>query len=98
VAEQTIKNMHFAKCFLGVDGIDIEFGLMAIEMETAKMDEMILERSQKRFILATSEKFERRNFIGYASLSMVNCIITDSDLPKSTLSQVAALDIALERA
>jgi len=82
LAERLIRTLHFSKCFLGVDGIDIENGLMAIEIETARLDELIISRSKDTYVLTSSDKFSKNFFISYAPITRVQHIITDSALPQ----------------
>ena len=68
-AEAMLRNFNCSKLFVGVDGIDTEFGLTTTN---------VLEASQKVVVLADSSKFGRRGFSKICDLEAVDRIITDS--------------------
>lgn len=93
ISERLIRTLQFSKCFLGVDGIDIDNGLMAIDIDTARLDELILSRSKDTYVLASSDKFSKHFFINYAPITRVKHIITDSGLHQSIYDSIEKLQI-----
>lgn len=93
ISERLIKTLQFSKCFLSVDGIDIDNGLMAIDIETARLDELILSRSIDTYVLASSDKFSKHYFVSYAPITRVKHIITDSGLQQSICDDIKKLQI-----
>lgn len=81
ICEKLVRNLQFNSCFLGADAIDLNEGIMASDIDTARFDELITTRSDRPIILADSSKFSRRSLISYAPVNKVSMIITDSKLP-----------------
>lgn len=82
LTEKNIARSRFDKAFVGVDGIDIEDGLMASDIETASSDRLIAERAEVVYILADSQKFLRKTFISYQTIQPNFIVITDDLLPE----------------
>lgn len=82
IGEKSISNARFSKAFVGLDGIDIDDGLMTWDIETARIDQLTIKRSDQIYLLMDSTKFKKRTFINYEELSPSYTIITDSSLPK----------------
>lgn len=66
--------------FLGVDGIDLEFGITISNLTEATLNQKMLQTSQKVVILADSTKFGRRGLGKICSLEDVDYIITDQGI------------------
>lgn len=85
IAEKTLMMFHVNKAFLGADAINLDFGFMTTDERTAKMCEIVLERSDKIYILTDSEKFDTSSFIPYAPLDVVDTIFTDGGITQEIL-------------
>ena len=72
-AEQMLGNL-----FVGVDGIDTEFGLTTTNVLEASLNDAMINAAQKVVVLADSSKFGRRGFSKICDLEAVDRIITDS--------------------
>ena len=77
-AEQMLRNFNCSKLFVGVDGIDPEFGLTTTNMLEASLNGAMIDAGQKVVVLADSSKFGRRGFSKICDLEAVDLIITDS--------------------
>ncbi len=77
LSERIISGARFNKCFLGVDAIDVDVGLMVFDIETGNLDELASARSEAQYILADSNKFRDKSFITYSPITMSHTIITD---------------------
>ena len=75
-AEQMLR--HCRTVFVGVDGIDLEFGLTTTNMLEATLNGAMMNAAQKVIVLADSSKFGRRGFSKICDLEAVDRIITDS--------------------
>ncbi|MDE6871038.1 MAG: DeoR/GlpR family DNA-binding transcription regulator [Bacteroidales bacterium] len=80
-AEQMLSNFNCSKLFLGVDGIDLDFGLTTTNMLEAQLNKVMMNTSQQVVVLADSTKFGRRGFSKICDLESVDRIITDSGIP-----------------
>lgn len=79
-AEQMLANFNCSKLFLGVDGIDPDFGLTTTNMLEAQLNKVMMTSVQKVIVLADSTKFGRRGFSKICDLEHVDRIITDSGI------------------
>lgn len=82
IGEKSISNARFSKSFIGLDGIDISDGLMTWDIETARIDQLTIKRSDHIYLPTDSSKFKKKTFINYEELAPEYTIITDSGLPK----------------
>lgn len=87
-AEQMLRNFNCSKLFIGVDGIDPEFGLTTTNMLEASLNRAMIEAAQKVVVLADSSKFGRRGFSKICDLESVDRIITDSNIQPLYLEQL----------
>jgi DeoR family fructose operon transcriptional repressor len=85
ITEETLRQFHVSKAFLGADAISIKDGFMTTDESTAKMNEIVLRNTSHAFVLADAEKFNRESFIRYAALSEVENIFTDPGVSADTL-------------
>jgi DeoR family transcriptional regulator of aga operon len=69
-----------SKVFLGVDGIDMEYGITNSNIEEAQLNKRMIDASLKTIILADSSKFGKRGFGRICSLDKVDIIVTDSGI------------------
>lgn len=82
IAEETVKNLHFTKAFLGTDGFNAVNGFTATDFSTARLNQLVLGRTDKSVILADSSKFETSEVVSYSRGSKVDLLITDRRLPE----------------
>jgi DeoR family transcriptional regulator, fructose operon transcriptional repressor len=86
ITEETLRQFHVSKAFLGADAVHIRSGFMTTDESTAKMNEIILRNTSHAFVLADAEKFSRDSFIRYAELSDVETVFTDSGITQDVLA------------
>ena len=79
-AERMLQDFSCSKLYLGVDGIDLEFGLTTTNMLEATLNGAMMNAAQKVIVLADSSKFGRRGFSKICDLEAVDRIITDSGI------------------
>jgi len=80
IAEKLIKTISINKCFIGVDGINLEDGLMSYDVGTARLDELIISRSNIITVLCDSSKFLKTSFVTLAPIDCATGIVTDSGI------------------
>lgn len=74
--------------FLGVDGIDLEFGFSITNITEASLNQKMIQIAQKVVIMADSSKFGRRGLGRICAIEQVQYIITDSGVPAGTVQQL----------
>ena len=87
-AEQMLSNFACSKLFLGVDGIDIDFGLTTTNMQEAHLNQIMMTAAQKTIVLADSTKFGRKGFGKICDIDMVDIIITDSNVNRGLVEKI----------
>lgn len=92
-AEKMLTDFSFSKFFLGVDGIDLDFGLTTTNMMEAQLNKKMIAASQKTIVLADSSKFGKRGFGKICGLDDVDQIITDNNISDHTVNTLKGLGI-----
>lgn len=87
-AEKMLENFSCSKLFMGVDGIDLEYGLSTTNMMEANLNQVMMKAAQKTVILADSSKFGRRGFGKICDLDAVEHIITDNHIQPKILDEL----------
>ncbi len=77
-AEDLLGDFFCSKLFLGVDGIDAEFGITTTNAQEALLNRRMMESAHKVIVLADASKFDRKSLGKISSLSKVDMIISDS--------------------
>lgn len=73
-----LQSFRFNKAFLGVNGIDIEFGLTTPDPEEAAIKKIAQQYSSMTYILADHTKWNKVNFVHLFNLEDVTIITNDS--------------------
>jgi len=95
LSEKLLRTLRFDACFIGADGLNLDDGIMAMDMETVRIDELLIERSDQPYILVHSEKFYKRSLISYGAVKEASVIITDSKLAPEIVGEFQAAGINL---
>jgi DeoR/GlpR family transcriptional regulator of sugar metabolism len=77
---ELIGRFSFAKCFLGVRGLNPVDGLMTSRYEQAIAAQAFIKNSLKVFVITDSSKFSLRTGAIIEPLSKIDVLITDSGL------------------
>jgi DeoR family transcriptional regulator, aga operon transcriptional repressor len=94
-AEKILEDFSCSKLFLGVDGIDLEFGLTTTNMMEAQLNKKMIKASQKTIVLADSSKFGKRGFGKICGLEDIEQIITDSGISDHMVESLKGLGIEI---
>lgn len=94
-AESILTDFSCSKLFIGVDGIDLDFGITTTNMMEASLNRVMMQTAQKTIVLADSSKFGRRGFSKIADMEDIDHIITDSRIPPSTAARIEEMGIEL---
>ena len=84
-----------SKLFLGVDGIDLEYGITNSNMGEAQLNRIMMEASLRTIILADSSKFGKRGFGKICNLEQIDVIITDFGISDSIAKSIEEMGIEL---
>ena len=87
-AEHFLTNITCGILFLGVDGIDLEYGLTTTNLMEASLNKKFIDISQYTVVLADHTKFGKRGFGRICTIDFVQHIITDSQTPESLIESL----------
>ncbi|REC49185.1 transcriptional regulator [Chryseobacterium pennipullorum] len=91
ISEGILKQFSCNKLFLGVDGIDPEFGISTSNAAEAHLNQVMIECADQTIILADSSKLNTKGFGKIASLDAMDYLITDvgiADEDKAVLEEM----------
>lgn len=94
-AKSIFADCTCSKLFLGVDGIDMEYGITTTDIREAELNKVMMHATQKVIVLADSSKFNRRGFSKIADMEDVDLIITDPQVSGDIVSQLEERGIEL---
>lgn len=94
-AEQVLADISCSKLFLGVDGIDLDFGLTTTNIGEARLNQAMIRAAQETIVLADSSKFGKRGFGRICGLEQVHRIITDSGISDPDARRLEEQGVAL---
>jgi DeoR family transcriptional regulator, aga operon transcriptional repressor len=92
-AEKILSDFSCSKLFLGVDGIDVEFGLTTTNVMEAHLNRKMIAAAQKTIVLADSTKFGKRGFGRICGLEDVDQVITDNRVSEHTVKTLQGMGI-----
>jgi DeoR/GlpR family transcriptional regulator of sugar metabolism len=94
IAAQTYAEFHVDKAFIGIGGLSLENGITEYNLEDAIVKKPLIQNARQRIVVADSSKIGRTTFASVAPLSMVDTIITDSQISEE--SKRALQDLGIE--
>lgn len=87
-SEAILKDFFCSKLFLGVDGIDLEFGLTTTNVMEAHLNRQMISISQKIIVLTDSTKFGKIGFGKICNIDEIDHIITDKGVSEHVVKQL----------
>lgn len=87
-SKSILENCSFSKLFIGVDGIDFNYGFTTTDMREAELNQQMMRAAQKVIVLADSTKFGRRGFAKIGNIEDIDMIITDSGINPNIVKQI----------
>ncbi|GHV65058.1 DeoR family transcriptional regulator [Bacteroidia bacterium] len=87
-AEKMLEDFSCSKLYIGVDGIDLDYGLTTTNAMEVALNRVMMKVVQKTIVLADSSKFGRRGFTKICDLDAIDHIITDKNIPPKTLDSL----------
>ncbi len=93
IAEETLKDLFCDKVFLGVNGIDTNYGLFTTHIEDAYLNKLMIKMSKEVIVVTDSSKFLKRSFSIIAPMDTVDILVTDSNIPKNELRNLNNLGV-----
>jgi DeoR family transcriptional regulator of aga operon len=79
--------------FIGVDGIDLDFGFSITNLAEASLNKQMINSAQVVAVLADSSKFGKRGLGKICDINHVQYLITDTEAPKGMIKAIKEKDI-----
>lgn len=92
-AAEALRTYYCDKCFIGADGIDIEKGLLTMNIEEAHLSRISIENSKKIIALIDSSKFKRKGIMSITPLNSVHQMISDEGITKEQIDEISKLGV-----
>jgi DeoR/GlpR family transcriptional regulator of sugar metabolism len=84
-AVQTIESIQADLCILGINSLDIQFGLSENDWEVVQIKKAMIKASKKTICIGISEKLNSQQKIKVANLDEIDILITELDPNDPTL-------------
>jgi DeoR family transcriptional regulator of aga operon len=81
-AEKNLKEFHFDKLFLGVDGFHLEKGISTYNQDEARVNSIMADVAEKVIVITDSSKFKKLSLYKILNLDKIDTIITDTNIPE----------------
>lgn len=94
-AEACLNAYSFDTLFLGVDGLDLQFGVSTHDEAEARLNHRMVERARKVVVLADASKFGRIALHRIALLSEIDVVVTDAGLADEYRDSLQRLGVEL---
>ena len=95
MTEQALRGLYFSKSFVGADGCAQGKQFTTTDYETARMNQIAIENSEKCFMLVDSSKFATMAHVAYTPVQTLDTIITDDEVSPETLQQLKQQNVRL---
>lgn len=95
IALNTLSHFANYKLFLGVDSFSFENGISTPNMEEAMLNQAMIAQASEVIAVFDSSKFNKRSFCHIAHCEQIHAIVTDKNLPSSTVTRLKAQNIHL---
>lgn len=92
-AEASLTSYSFDTLFLGVDGLDLQFGLTTHDEGEARLNHRMVERARRVVVLTDASKFGRVSLHRIARLDQIHTVITDPGIDDATREGLQRLGI-----
>lgn len=93
IAEETLKRLNADILFLGVDGLDVHYGLSTPNLLEAKVNRIMTEIAKRIIVVCDSSKFGQRSLSLIMQLGALQHVITDKGIPKADLQALKSAGV-----
>ena len=87
LAEAGLRHIRFTKSFLGADAVELARGFTTTDYDTAQMNNLVVQSSDKTYVLADSSKFSKSSLTPFATPEQIHAVITDGNLPEAARAE-----------
>ncbi len=87
-AEKGIRGYYCDKLFLGVDGLDVNYGLSTPNVEEAHLNQVMIEHARQVILLTDSSKFLRKSLAFICPPTSIDILVTDDQIESEDQRQL----------
>jgi DeoR/GlpR family transcriptional regulator of sugar metabolism len=89
-AERMLSQLHADHCFLGVDGLDPEYGPTTPDLLEAQLNALMIRVSNDVTVVADSSKIGKRSLSAIGGINSVHRLVTDDRIAPAMLDALRA--------
>jgi len=87
IASEHIAQYHAQKAFIGADGLSLKSGLTVRDVNEASRIKSMIDAADTVYLLCDSSKIESNSLFRLASVSAIDCLITDAGVSKNVVER-----------
>jgi len=95
MAAASLEQLRGYLAFIGIDGISMDFGMTAIDIESANIFGLAIRNARRCILLADSSKFDAPGLYKIADWQAVSAVITDIRPPQAWVDFFARQSIEM---
>jgi DeoR/GlpR family transcriptional regulator of sugar metabolism len=95
MAAAALDQLRGFKAFLGADGLSLDFGMTAGDIESAHIYRQALRNARQRILLVDYSKFLSPSLFKIESFEVIDRVITDRKPPKEWIEYLTRMEIDL---
>ena len=97
-AADMLNQLDLDLAVIGVDAIDPDAGVKALDPDEAQINRLMVARSRRTVVVSDSSKLHARGLARICDWSKVHVLVTDTDAPEPDLSRIRAHGVEVIRA
>jgi DeoR family fructose operon transcriptional repressor len=98
LTEMCLNQFRLDKAFVGINALDIDYGLTMPTLEEAQTRKEIHKAANKVIVLSDSSKFGEQSFAYIAPVSSIDVLVTDRNMPRKMKRQMEKMGIEVRMA
>lgn len=92
-AESILQDFFCTKLYLGVDGIDFQYGITTSDAMEAQLNRSMIKVAHRVIVLADHTKFGKRGFSRICEVDEIDEIITDKEVSQNIIDKFISADV-----
>ncbi len=90
IAEKIISEFRADKAFIGIDGVSLANGMSSFDEKEGMVTKTMAEHAEKVYLLCDSSKIEKDSYFRFASINLIDFLVTDSFTDKELAERYKA--------
>lgn len=97
-SEMLLNDCTASKVFLGVDGIDLDYGFTTTDLREAHLNKKMMQAAQKTIVITDSSKFGKRGFAKIGNIEDIDIVVTDTHVSDIDVKRLEEMGIRVIKA